>query len=104
MARHASQAVLSRVIGSFGDSVKYYFLAKNRITQYLTVVIYEVLFYHIFFRCFFGFYRPLPFAFANHIFRAGFVRVRRAGFIEMIASLAALAKACKKVTLLKKVI
>ena len=71
MARHASQAVLPRVIGSFGDSVKYYFLTKNRITQYLQYVIYEVLFYHIFFRCFFGFYRPLPFAFVNHIFRAG---------------------------------
>ena len=99
MARHASQAVLSRVIGSFGDSVKYYFLTKNRITQYLQYVIYEVLFYHIFFRCFFGFYRPLPFAFAQSHFPRGFaVRVRRAGFIEMIASLAALAKVCKKVT------
>ena len=69
MARHASQAVLPRVIGSFGDSVKYYFLAKNRITQFLQMVIYEVLFYHIFFRCFFGFYRPSPIAFAHRIFR-----------------------------------
>ena len=102
MARHASQAVLPRVIGSFGDSVKYYFLAKNRITQYLQYVIYEVLFYHIFFRCFFGFYRPLPFAFAITFSARVSVRVRRAGFIEMIASLAALAKVCKKVTLLKK--
>lgn len=62
MARHASQAVMWWVIGSFDDSVKYYFRAKNRITQFLQSVIYEVLFYHIFFRCFFGFYRPSPIA------------------------------------------
>ena len=41
-----------RFIGSFGASVKYYFCAKNRITQCLQLVIYTVLFYHIFFRCF----------------------------------------------------
>jgi hypothetical protein len=64
MARHASQAVLPRVIGSFGDSVKYYFRAKNRITEFLQRVTYVVLFYHIFFRCFFGFYRFSPIAFA----------------------------------------
>ena len=103
MARHASQAVLLRVIGNFGDSVKYYFRVKNRIIQFLQWVVYEVLFYHIFFRCFFGFYRTSPFAFANHIFQSHFprgfpVRVRHAGFIEMIASLAALTKACKKMT------
>ena len=55
MERHASQAILSRVIGSFGDSVKYYFLLKNRIIQFLQCVIYEVLFYHIFFVIFSGF-------------------------------------------------
>jgi len=64
MARHALQAVLSRVIGSFGDSVKYYFRGKNRFNQFLQRVIYEVLFYHIFFRCFFAIYHPSPIAFA----------------------------------------
>lgn len=70
MARHASQAVLPRVIGSFGDSVKYYFRGKNGFTQFLQRVIYEVLFYHIFLRCFFGFYRPSPIAFAHCICRS----------------------------------
>jgi len=64
MARHALQAVLSRVIGSFGDSVKYYFHAKNRIIQFLQWLICAVLFYHIFFRCFFAIYHPSPIAFA----------------------------------------
>jgi hypothetical protein len=64
MARHASQAVLPRVIGSFGDSVKYYFRAKNRITEFLQRLIYTVIFYHIFFRCFLKFYRFSPIAFA----------------------------------------
>jgi hypothetical protein len=40
----------------------------------------------------------------SHFPRGFTVRVRRAGFIEMIASLAASAKVCKKVTLLKEVI
>ena len=69
MAWHASQAVPTWFIGNFGDSVKYYFRAKNRITQFLQRVIYEVLFYHIFLRCFFGFYRPSPIAFAHCICR-----------------------------------
>ena len=57
-----------------------------------------------FFVVFSGFIAPypshLPITFSARVS----VRVRRAGFIEMIASLAALAKVCKKVTLLKKVI
>ena len=98
MARHVSQAVLLRFIGSLGDCVKYYFLAKNRIIQRLQCVIYEVLFYHIFFCCFFGFTVPHAFHLPNAFPREFPVRVRRASFIEMLASLAALAKACKKVT------
>ena len=98
MARHASQAVLSRVIGSFGDSVKYYFLTKNRIIQFLQCVIYEVLFYHIFFVVFSGFTTPRRL----HLLIVFYTRVSGSGspcsFSKMIASLAALAKACKKVT------
>ena len=71
MTRHASQAVLRRVIGSFGDSVKYYFCAKNRINEILQWVICAVLIYHIFFRCFSGYTAPrpsrLPLGFAAHI-------------------------------------
>jgi hypothetical protein len=77
MARHASQAVLPRVIGSFGDSVKYYFRGKNRFNQFLQMVIYEVLYYHIFLRCFLGFAAPhpshLPIAFVARTYCAGFI-------------------------------
>ena len=102
MARHVSQAVLSRVIGSFSDSVKYYFCAKNRITLSLQSVIYEVLFYHIFFRCFFGFYHSLPITFAASIYTVHLTykfaaRIYCEALIPIIANLAALAKACKKV-------
>jgi len=82
MARHALQAVLSRVIGSFGDSVKYYFHAKNRIIQFLQLLIYAVLFYHIFFVFFPRFTTPRP----SHLPRR---------LVGIIASLAGLPKACK---------
>ena len=60
MAFHASQADLGRVIGSFGDSVKYYFLTKNRIIKFLQCVSNVVFFYRIFFIVFSGFVAPCP--------------------------------------------
>ena len=98
MARHASQAILSRVIGSFGDSVKYYFLTKNRIIQLLQCVIYEVIFYHMFFVIISGFATPRRL----HLLIVFYTRVSGSSspciFSKMIASLAALVKACKKMT------
>lgn len=50
-----SQALLWRVIGSFPDSVKCYFELKIINSDVFQYLIYAVLFYHIFFRCFFVF-------------------------------------------------
>jgi hypothetical protein len=107
MVRHASQAIHWRVIGSFGDGVKYYFSAKNRITSFLQCVTNTVIFYHIFFHCFLGFYHPSPIAFANRVLHAGLrfgfvARIHSEGLIAMMASLAALAKACKNVIEINK--